>query len=65
MRNLSDTQKAAHLLAMPTITDSAWTNEQRLPGEDRPAFIARVLKVRCKVHRLEAAGIEPASSPHG
>jgi ribonuclease HI len=43
-RDLPNTQKAAHLLATPTITDTAWTDEKRLPGEIRPAFIARILR---------------------
>jgi hypothetical protein len=35
---------AEHLLATPTITDKAWAEgEPRLPGEDREAFIRRVL----------------------
>lgn len=44
-RDLPMRQKAAHLLATPTISDAAWTDEKRLPGESRPAFIARILKV--------------------
>jgi ribonuclease HI len=44
-RGLPNSQKAAHLLATPTISDAAWTDEKRLPGESRPAFIARTLKV--------------------
>jgi hypothetical protein len=34
---------AAHLLATPTITDSAWTTESRLlpPRENRESFIRR------------------------
>jgi hypothetical protein len=34
---------AAHLLETPTITDRAWTDEPRLPREERAAFIRRVL----------------------
>jgi ribonuclease HI len=34
---------AAHLLATPTISDSAWTWERRLPGEARSNFVRRVL----------------------
>ena len=35
---------AEHLLATPTITDKAWAEgEPRLHGEDREAFIRRVL----------------------
>jgi ribonuclease HI len=45
-RDLPDTQKAEHLLAKPTISDSSWTNEKRLPGESRTAFVGRILKVR-------------------
>jgi hypothetical protein len=37
-------ERAEHLLATPTITDKAWAEgEPRLPGEDREAFIRRVL----------------------
>jgi ribonuclease HI len=45
-RDLPKTRKAAHLLATPTISDASWTDEKRRPGESRPAFIGRVLKVR-------------------
>jgi hypothetical protein len=34
---------AAHLLETPTIADRVWTDERRLPGETRPAFIRRIL----------------------
>ena len=35
---------AEHLIARPTIADEAWAEgEPRLPGEDREAFIRRVL----------------------
>jgi hypothetical protein len=34
---------AAHLLATPTISDTAWTAEPRLPGEARSHFVRRVL----------------------
>lgn len=42
-RDLPASEMAAHLLATPTITDRAWTEESRLPGESREAFIRRVL----------------------
>jgi ribonuclease HI len=44
-RELPKARKAAHLLATPTISDAAWTDEKRLPGESRTAFVGRVLKV--------------------
>jgi hypothetical protein len=42
-RELPDAEKAAYLLAHPTISDTAWTDEQRWPGESREAFVKRVL----------------------
>src|SRR5688572_24182899 len=36
-------EMAAHLLANCTIPDRAWTDKPRLPGEERPAFVRRVL----------------------
>jgi hypothetical protein len=43
-RDLPPDEMAEHLLATPTITDKAWAEgEPRLPGEDREAFIRRVL----------------------
>jgi ribonuclease HI len=44
-RDLPNRQKADHLRATPTISDASWTDEQRLPGESRTAFIGRVLDV--------------------
>ena len=43
-RDLPPDEMAEHLIATPTITDKAWAEgEPRLPGEDREAFIRRVL----------------------
>ena len=42
-RELPPAQKAAHLLAAPTIADGVWTSEPRLPHERRPDFVRRVL----------------------
>jgi hypothetical protein len=43
-RDLRPDEMAEHLLATPTITDKAWAEgEPRLPGENREAFIRRVL----------------------
>lgn len=42
-RSLLPAEFAAHLLATPTIADSAWTTEPRLPGESRESFIRRVV----------------------
>jgi hypothetical protein len=38
---LAPDKLAAHLLAHYNIPDRAWTDELRLPGENRPAFIRR------------------------
>ena len=42
-RELPPAEMAAHLLATPTINDSAWTSEPRLPHERRSDFVRRVL----------------------
>src|SRR4051812_35869651 len=42
-RELPPAEMAAHLLATPTVTDSAWTSEPRLPREKRSDFVRRVL----------------------
>ena len=42
-RDLPPAEKAAHLLATPTITDAAWTSEPRLPREKRSDFVRRIL----------------------
>jgi ribonuclease HI len=42
-RELPTAEKAAHLLATPTISDRAWTSEPRLPRETRSNFVRRVL----------------------
>jgi hypothetical protein len=42
-RSLPPSELAAHLLATPTIADSTWTTEPRLPRETRESFIRRVL----------------------
>lgn len=42
-RDLPKTKLAQHLLDHPQITDKAWTDEERLPGETRDAFIKRLL----------------------
>ena len=42
-RELPPVEMAAHLLATPTISDSAWTSEPRLPRETRSDFVRRVL----------------------
>ena len=38
-----DEEKAQYLLDHPTISDRTWTNEPRLKGEQRDAFIRRIL----------------------
>jgi ribonuclease HII len=42
-RGLPDSEKASHLLETPTISDRVWTDQSRVPGETRAAFIRRVL----------------------
>jgi hypothetical protein len=42
-RDLPASEMAAHLLATPTIADHVWTEESRLPGESREAFVRRVV----------------------
>ena len=42
-RTLPPAEMAAHLLAVPTITDKSWTDAPRLRGESRAAFIVRML----------------------
>jgi hypothetical protein len=42
-KSLPDAEKARHLLAHPTLADRTWTNEPRLKGEKRDAFIRRIL----------------------
>jgi hypothetical protein len=42
-RSLPPAELAAHLITTPTITDSAWTTEPRLPRENRECFIRRIV----------------------
>lgn len=42
-KSLPPAELAAHLLASPTIADSAWTTEPRLPRENRESFIRRIV----------------------
>ena len=42
-KSLPDAEKAQHLLDHPTLSDRTWTNEHRLKGEKRDAFIRRIL----------------------
>jgi hypothetical protein len=42
-RTLPPAEMAAHLLAVPTITDTSWTDAPRLRGESRASFIVRML----------------------
>jgi hypothetical protein len=42
-KSLPDAEKAQYLLGHQTISDRAWTNEPRLEGEKRDAFIHRIL----------------------
>ena len=42
-RSLPPAELAAHLITTPTIADSAWTTEPRLPRENREPFIRRIV----------------------
>ena len=42
-KSLPDAEKAQYLLDHQTISDRTWTNEPRLKGEKRDAFIRRIL----------------------
>jgi ribonuclease HI len=42
-KDLPPAEMAAHVLATPTLADRTWTEEQRLTGEKRDAFIRRIL----------------------
>jgi hypothetical protein len=42
-KSLPYAEKAQYLLDRPTISDRAWTDEPRLKGEKRDAFIHRIL----------------------
>jgi hypothetical protein len=42
-KSLPDAHKAQYLLDHPTLSDRTWTNEPRLKGEKRDAFIRRIL----------------------
>ena len=42
-KSLPDAEKAQYLLDHPTLSDRTWTNEPRLKGERRDAFIRRIL----------------------
>lgn len=42
-KSLPDADKAQHLLDHQTISDRTWTDEPRLKGEKRDAFIRRIL----------------------
>jgi hypothetical protein len=42
-KSLPDAEKAHYLLDHQTISDRTWTDEPRLKGEKRDAFIRRIL----------------------
>jgi hypothetical protein len=42
-KSVPDADKAQYLLDHPTLSDRTWTNEPRLKGEKRDAFIRRIL----------------------
>jgi ribonuclease HI len=59
-RELPPAEMAAHLLATPTISDTAWTPEPRLPGETRSDFVRRVLLGETPEPQPQAPKSEPA-----
>src|ERR687889_29511 len=58
-RELPPAEKAAHLLATPTITDAAWTSKPRLPREKRSDFVRRILLGETLESEPEAPVSEP------
>ena len=57
-KSLPDAEKAQYLLDHPTLSDRTWTDEPRLKGEKRDAFIRRILLgevVRTAAPRLQKA----------
>lgn len=67
-RDLPPADKAAHLLATPTIADGIWTSEPRLPREKRTDFVRRVLLGETpepEPRTPQASAAEPAGVKHG
>ena len=54
-KSLPDAAKAQYLLDHPTISDRSWTNEPRLKGEKRDAFIRRNLLATPKPKKTSKA----------
>lgn len=63
-KSLPPAELAAHLLATPTITDTAWTTEKRLADENREAFIRRIVLGETDVLRAMPARPDVTAS-HG
>jgi ribonuclease HI len=59
-RELPPAERAAHLLATPTISDGVWTSERRLPRETRSDFVRRVLLGETPESEPETPGSEAA-----
>ena len=65
-RELPPAEKAAHLLATPTITDAAWTSKPRLPREKRSDFVRRILlgeTLESEPETLKSEPETPVSEP--
>src|SRR3954462_12584738 len=63
-RELPPAERAAHLLATPTIADGVWTSEARLPHENRSDFVRRVLLGETPESQPETPKVE-AAEPAG
>src|SRR5690349_14555988 len=62
-RHLAPPEMAAHLLNTPTIADSAWTRERRLPGETRVDFVHRILLGEATTAEPQMPTAEPEFTP--
>ena len=60
-KDFSPAEMAAHLLATPTLADRTWTSEQRFKGENREAFIRRILLGETS----EIVGTDKTATPAG
>jgi ribonuclease HI len=63
-RELPPAERAAHLLATPTIADGVWTSEPRLPRAKRSDFVRRVLLDETQESQPETPEVE-AAEPTG
>ena len=60
-KSLPDAEKAQYLLDHQTISDRTWTDEPRLKGEKRDAFIRRILGI--PEDALARASLSDLTSP--